>query len=149
MSCCEQTIGSGGGFSSSDVEGAPVRKTITFLNSTGVLDLFSVTGDVIVKIVPICKTTLTSAAAANIRLGSSFDDDAMISDTVATLLAADEIWIDTSPDSEIEPLSTMREYLISAGGNVILTLDAQVDTGEIDFVCFWIPVSSDGNVVPA
>jgi hypothetical protein len=129
--------------------GEPIRKLVTFANSTGVLDLFAVTGRVIVRIVPVCTTVVASAAGANLRLGTAFDDDAMIADTLSTLLGAEEIWIDTSPDSRVEPLSAMREYMVTNGDAIQLTLSAQVDTGAIEFLCYWAPVSLNGNVVPA
>lgn len=130
--------------------GEPVRKTVTFLNSTGVIDLFSVTGIVVARIVPVCKTLVASAAAANIRLGVTSNTNSMIVDTVASALLADYIWVDASPTDKIEPLSAMREYIISGtGNNVILTLSAQVDSGVIEFDCFWQPSSLDGNLVAA
>lgn len=125
------------------------RKSLTFSNDTGTVSLFTVTGDVLVRIIPICKTNLASAAAANIELGVSGDTDAMIAATVATDIDANETWIDASPDSNIEAASTGRDYFISNGDDVILTLSAQVDSGAIDFVCFWNPISDNGNVTSA
>jgi hypothetical protein len=124
-------------------------KPLTFSNDTGTVSLFTVTGDVAVRIVPICKTNVASAAAANIELGVSANSDAMIAATVAANIAANEIWIDPSPDSSIEPLSSLREYMISNGDDVILTLSAQVDSGAINFACWWFPISSDGLVTVA
>ncbi len=129
--------------------GEIVRKTITFANDTGTVSVFTVTGDVIVRIVPICKVDVASAAVGSIELGTSNDVDAMITSTLGTDLDQDEIWVDGSPDSEIEPMSAIREYIISNGDDVILTLSAQIDTGEIDFSCFWFPLSTDGSVVAA
>ena len=126
--------------------GEPLRKLLTFANSTGILDLFSVTGRVIVRIVPVCDTVVLSAAAASIKLGTSDIDDGMINDTIATLLTAERIWIDTTPNAKIEPPSAIREYVVSDGDNIILTLSAQVDSGAIEFACYWIPVSLDGKV---
>jgi hypothetical protein len=148
---CENTIGNGGSLSDSGagVLGEPVRKLLTFVNNTGVLSLFTVTGRVVVRIIPVCTVDVASAAAANIRLGTSSVDNAMIVDTLATDLDAEEIWIDASPDSKVEPLSAIREYIVTNGDDIILTLDAQVDSGAIEFACYWFPVSADGNVVPA
>ena len=123
--------------------------TITFSNSTGTISALTVTGDVEVDIVPICKATLTSAAAGNIRLGIPTNTDAMIADTTATDLNVNQIWIDTSPDSLIEPKSASRAYILSNGEDVTLTMSAQIDTGAITFACFWRPISLDGAVVPA
>lgn len=129
--------------------GERLIKELTFSNDTGTLTLFTVTGDVMVRIVPICKTNVASAAAANVELGVSADTDAILAATVATDLDANEIWIDTTPTTTIEAESTRRDYIISNGDDVILTLSAQVDSGAITFYCFWIPLSADGMVVVA
>jgi len=134
--------------------GAPasalVTKALTFSNdAAGALSLFTVTGDVIVRIVPICKVNVASIAEANVELGVSADTDAMIASTLASDLAAHEIWNDASPTSPVETEGTSRDYIISNGDDVILTLDAQVDTGAITFYCYWTPLSSDGAVVAA
>jgi len=129
--------------------GTPVTKDLTFSNDTGTVSLFTVTGDVIVKILPVVTTNVASAAAANMELGVVGDTDAMIVPTLATDLDAREIWIDASPTTEIEPLESMRNYPITDGNDVVLTLDAQVDSGAISFYCFWTPLSSDGAVTAA
>jgi hypothetical protein len=133
--------------------GAPasalIRKELTFSNDTGTVTLFTVTGDVYVRIVPICKTSVASAAAGNIRMGVSSVTDAMIPDTVGTDIDQNDIWHDASPDSNIEAESVSRDYIISAGDDVILTLSAQIDSGAITFACHWSPISADGLVVVA
>lgn len=127
--------------------GQIATKALTFSNDTGTVSLFTVTGDVIVRIVPICKTNVASAAAGSIELGVSGDVNAMIASTTGTDIDANEIWHDASPDSNIEAESVSRNYLISNGDDVILTLSAQIDSGAITFYCFWVPLSSDGNVL--
>jgi hypothetical protein len=123
---------------------------ITFTNEgAGAVSVFTVTGDVIVRIIPVITTTHTSAAAANIKLGVVGNTDAMIVDSLATGLVARGIWVDQTPTNEIESDERVRGYIITDGNDVILTLDAQVDTGVIRFYCFWTPLSSDGNVVNA
>ncbi len=122
--------------------------TRTFSNDgAGALSLFTVTGNVKVRIIPICTTNLASAAEANMELGVSADTDAMIASTLATDLDANDLWIDASPTTTIEPESTSRDYIISNGDDVILTIDAQVDSGVIAFYCEWKPLSSNGAVV--
>lgn len=126
--------------------GERVIKTLTFANDTGTVTLFTVTGDVIVRIIPICKTNVASAAAANIEMGVSGDTNAMIASTLATDIDANNIWISAGPNSNIEAESTVRRYIISNGDDIILTLSAQVDSGVIAFVCKWEPLSADGMV---
>jgi len=124
-----------------------LEKTVTFSNTgPDAIGLFVVTGDVIVRIIPICKGDIQAGGTPNIRLGIIGADDAMISDTVATDLEANEIWTDVSPDSEIEPVDSIRSYIISNGNGVILTLDAEITSGQIVFYCFWSPLSTNGEV---
>jgi hypothetical protein len=124
-----------------------VKKELVFVNDTGTVKVLDVTGDVIVRIKAVCKTGVASAAAANMELGVSADVDAMIASTVATAIDADEIWHDAAPDSSIEAESVSRDYVISGGDDVILTLSGQVDSGAITFYCHWFPLSADGAVV--
>lgn len=124
-------------------------KELTFSNDTGTVSLFTVTGDVLVRVVPVCKTNVASAAAANVEMGVSGDTDAMIASTTATDIDANDIWHDASPDSNIEALSVAREYLIVNSDDIILTLSAQVDSGAITFYCWWTPMSDGGNVQSA
>lgn len=124
-------------------------KELTFANDTGTVSLFTVTGDVRVSIIPICKTNVASAAAANIEMGISTDTDAIIASTLATDLDANEFWNDTSPTGNIQAADRIRSYDISNSDDVILTLSAQVDSGAITYYCYWTPLSSDGNVTAA
>lgn len=121
-------------------------KELTFLNDTGALDIFTVTGDVIVRVFGVCKTNLASAGGCNVELGISGTTAALIATTVATAIDLNEIWHDASPDAQIEAESVRKDFIISGGSDIILTLSAQVDSGRIDFYCEWEPLSIDGNV---
>jgi hypothetical protein len=125
-------------------------KTYTFSNDgAGALSLFTVTGDVVVRLVAVCKTNLASAAGANMELGVSGDTNLLIVSTLGTDLDANEIWHDATPDVNAELLSTIKEAIISNGDDVILTIDAQMDSGAIAFYCFWTPLSSGAIVTAA
>jgi hypothetical protein len=126
-----------------------VIKELTFSNDTGTVNLFTVTGDVRVSVVAICKTNLASAAAANIELGISGNTGAMLASTLATDIDANEFWNDTSPTGNIQASERIRAYDISNGADIALTLDAQVDSGAITFYCFWTPLSVGATVTAA
>jgi hypothetical protein len=128
---------------------ALVRKTVTFANTTGTVNLFTVTGDVIVRLIAVCVTDCESAGACTGQVGIASALNGIIAVTDMTTLEGRDIWHDATPDSEIEALSTMREYIISDGNDIILTLSAQTDSGAIIFYCFWTPLSVDGNVIAA
>ena len=132
------------------IGGNAVTASITFSNTSASSPaLFTVTGDVIARIIAVCTTSLTSAAAANVEVGISGSTSTIIATTAATAIDAREIWHDASPDSEIEAISTMRDYIITDGNDILCTLSAQVDTGAITFYCIWTGLSSDGNIVAA
>ena len=124
-----------------------VQKDLTFSNDTGALTLFTVTGDVIVWLIPVITTDVVPNTTANIRLGVVGNTDAMIVDSDADDLDARGIWVDQTPDNEIEPLDRIRSYIITDGNDIILTLSSQVNSGAIRFYLFWDRLSSDGNVV--
>jgi len=124
-------------------------KELIFSNNTGTITLFTVTGDVQIHLIAICKTNLASAAAANIRLGIIGNTDAIIVDTLSTDLDANKFWDDQTPTDEIQASDRARSYDISNGNDIILTLDAQVDSGAITFYCYWTQLSNDGLIITA
>lgn len=130
-------------------ENTRITKTLTFLNdAAGALDLFTVTGDVEIELTAVCSTIVASAAAANVRVGVASDTDSIIVSTLATDIDADEIWNDATPTLPIEPTSARLDFTIH-GEDVILTLDAQVDSGVIAFHVNWRALSVGATVVGA
>lgn len=126
-----------------------VRKSKTFSNTTGAVNLFTVTGDVIVRIIAICKTNLTSAGGCNGEVGIAADTDAIIATTDVTDIDANDIWHDATPDATIEAESVSKDFIISGGADIILTPSAQIDAGAITFYCRWVGLSTDANIVAA
>lgn len=122
-------------------------KSLVFSNDTGTVTLFTVTGDVQVEITIICKASLVSVAGANIKLGIVGNAGAMLVDTLATEFDVNEFWNNQSPNDQIQTSDRARKYDISNGNNIILTLDAQVDSGTITFYCYWNQHSNNGLVV--
>ena len=134
-------------FKTGGMGGGVATKTLTFSNDgAGTITLFTVTGDVIVKIIATCGILVASAAAGNVEVGIPGTTDGIIATTVATDIDAGEIWHDATPDSGLEALSTMREYIIANGTDIGITLSAQVDTGVITFHCIWTGLNG-GTVV--
>ncbi|MBW2672495.1 MAG: hypothetical protein JRD89_03645 [Deltaproteobacteria bacterium] len=114
--------------------------------------VFTVTGQVIVRVIAVCTTNLTFDANATIELGIAGSTAGIIAQTDLTVeaLTAKEIWHDATPDSEIEAIGVLKEFIITDGNDIILTVGtANVTGGVIEFTCYWTPVSSDGNVVAA
>ncbi len=140
----------------------PVIKTVTFAGATpnaigdhdGTGDpvtLYTVTGDVIVKIIAVCTTSLSFDANATIEVGIAGGLEIIATtDLTVAGLAAREIWHDATPDSEIELLSVEKDFIITDGNDITLDCDiANVKTGVIAFYCYWTPLSLTGDVVAA
>ncbi len=130
--------------------GTPQRKTVTFSNTTGVVNLFTVTGFVRVKVYARCKTAVASVGGTNGSLGVVDEAAGFIADTDMTALAAGEVWKDTSPTEKLNMYNdAVFDYVLSDGQDVILTLSAQADSGVMEFAAVYEALSSDGAVVAA
>lgn len=127
-----------------------LRKTaVTPQDSGTTTTLFTVTGDVIVKIFAVCKTALTSSGAITVEVGVSGNTAVLIAQIAdAKDLLANEIWNDATPTATVEaaPAGVNDGFVISNGQNVILTPSGTFTAGVIDFYCTWKPLSVDGNV---
>lgn len=143
-----------------DQDGLIEIKTMTFaggtVNDPGDFDgagnpatLFTVTGDVVVKVFGICKTTL-EGALATVEVGLSGNTAVLIAQTTGTDIDVNEIWHDATPDATIELETVADEYIVSNGQDIIQTVGtANVTAGKIEYYCLWRPLSADGNVVAA
>ncbi len=123
-----------------------VFKSIDCTGATPIT-VFTVAGDVVLKIIGVVKTSLTTTDAITAELGVSGDTAKIIAQVAdATGLTENEIWHDNSPDATIESSSVWNEFIVSNGQDVILTTTGTVTDGDITFYCFWYPLSS-GAVV--
>lgn len=133
-----------------------VTQTAAFTAGAGTGDvgtfaLFTVTGDVIVKILgSVTETVVEGVGGGTIEVGITGATAVIIAQAVATTLDVDEIWHDATPDSDIEALSVIAEHVIVGGADIFATIAGQnITDGTVAFYCFWTPLSSDGNVVAA
>lgn len=133
------------------LSGSPIaRKTVTFSNTTGTVNLFTVSNWVKIKLSARVKTSCTSVGGCNIKLGLVGATEAFIADTDLTALAAGEIWNDTTPNTTYERYyNAVFEYEVGDGADIIATLSAQADSGVIEFTVEYTAMSSDGAVVAA
>jgi hypothetical protein len=126
-----------------------VIKSATLTTPTPI-SLFTVTGDVAIKIIGIVKETALTSDAITASVGVEGDTAKLIALVAdATALQINEIWHDATPDATIELSSVWVEWLISGGQNIILTTTGTFTAGIIDFYAYWYPLSADGNVVAA
>jgi hypothetical protein len=133
-----------------------VSKTAAFTAGAGTGDvgtfaLFTVTGQVIVKIVAVCtETVVEGVGGGTVEVGITGDTATIIAQTTSTNLDVNEIWHDATPDADIEALSVMSEFIIVNGGDIFITIAGQdVTDGTVVFHCFWTPLDSTGLVVAA
>jgi len=137
-----------------------VEKTITFAggtaNAIGDYDgtgdpfsIFTVTGDVIVKVIGVCTTNL--AGSATIEVGISGNTASILPQVAdASDIDAGEIWHDATVDSGVELSSVMLEKIVVNGADIIGNIGtANITAGVIKFICLWKPLSSDGKVEAA
>lgn len=109
--------------------------------------IFTVTGDVIVWVFGVCKTSLVGAATLEVGLtGSTAALIAQIAD--AEGIDVNECWQDATP--ALGESITMKGHVIGGGLDIIGTVGtANITAGVIDFYCLWRPLSSNGRVVAA
>jgi len=132
-----------------DNDGITVTKAVTFAATAAAVDLFTVTGDVIMRIIAVCKTDVESAGGCNGEVGVSGTTGYFIATTDVTDLEANDIWHDNAPDKALELDSVSAPSIVTNGQDVIFTPSATVDSGAVTFYCQWRPLSSDANVVAA
>ena len=114
--------------------------------------LFTVTGDVLIQVFGICQVTLTSGGVPTIEVGITGNTAALIAQTAGLDLDQYETWQDAGPEANPGDVATAfgSWFVIANGADVILTIGAAALTaGDIDFHCFWRPLSLNGSVIAA
>jgi len=112
--------------------------------------IFTVTGDVLLKVFGLCQTLMNSGGAATIEVGIAGNTAALIAQTLATDLDQYETWQDAAPEANPGNVATAMGawFVIANGADVIMTVaTADLTAGEIDFHAFWCPLSTNGNVL--
>lgn len=107
--------------------------------------LFTVTGDVMVLVLGVCKDTLVGAATLEVGVtGATASILPQIAD--ATTLAVNEGWVDATPS--LAEAFTPQVHIIGGGLDINQKVAAaDITAGEIVYYCFWRPLSSGGLVV--
>lgn len=108
--------------------------------------LFTVSGVVEARIFGVCNTLLVGSSAT-LEVGVTGNTAAIIAQSTAENIDANEIWLSTSPGLGAQAL-TANSTIIS-NLNVIETAGtANITAGQIDYYCIWRPLS-DGATVTA
>lgn len=135
-----------------------VSKRITFAGGTAnaigdkdgtlaTFPIFTVTGDVLVWVGGMVKTTLVGAGT--LEVGVPNNTAILIAQVAdATTLAVNEFWHDAS--SVLAEAFTPQVHGIGGGLDIKgIVTSTDITAGVIDFYCFWRPLSADGAVVAA
>jgi hypothetical protein len=133
-----------------------VRGVYDFDVSTGATDeydIFTVTGDVMVRVIGVCETSVTDAAGASrLQVGVTGATTALLAQITGPDLVAGEIWHDATPTTEIEKIDISGSHtaVITGGQDIVMEISgAAVTAGLINFYCYFMPLSADGDVVAA
>ena len=97
------------------------------------LTLYTVTGDVLVRIFGVC-TTVLAGATATLEVGVANNIAVLIAQTTATDIDAEEIWLGAAPSEiSVDALSDVTgPFIIVNGANIIETVaTADVTSGQI------------------
>jgi len=113
--------------------------------------LFTVTGDVLVRIFGVCTVDLVSAGGGTLSVGVTGNTAALLAATTATDIDANDLWNDTTPAVGTDTLANITgPHLVVNGLDIIETVGtADITAGNIYYICLWRPLSADGNVVSA
>ena len=127
-----------------------VRTSVTFAAlTTGTQTehaLFTVSGQVHVVILAQCSTLLTGAGS--ISVGTDDVLTGLQPVTVATVIDADEIWAFDAAPSDCEAQASTGGAWVSDHIVYDITVGT-IDSGVLNWVCWWTPVSSGATVVAA
>jgi hypothetical protein len=112
--------------------------------------LYTVTGDVIIRLLPVCTTLL--AGSGKLEVGVTGNLAGIIAETTATDIDANDIWKAASPtDVGVIALSSIVGPFVVVNGLDILetTTTADITSGQIYYVCWWRPASPGSTLVAA
>lgn len=112
--------------------------------------LFTVTGDVIVRVYGVCTTNL-AGATATLEVGVSGNTAEIIAQSTGTDIDAGDIWVDGTVDDVRAAVfsDVIASVLVTNSSNIIETVGtANMTSGQLYYVCLWRPVTSGSNVAP-
>lgn len=113
------------------------------------LTLYTVTGDVLVRIWGVCTAAL-AGATGTVSVGVNGNVAVLIALTTGTDIDANEIWLGAAPSAVgVDALGDVPAAQIIANSLDIKEniATADITSGQIYYICLWRPLSSDGKVV--
>ena len=120
--------------------------------------LFTVTGDVIVRLWGVCTVDLTTTTGT-VAVGIANNTGLLLAALAAGDIDAGEIWNDATPAIGDTLANIAGPFVLPNGADIIETIaTADVTAGNVYYICLWRPVteglaadgtSIKGNVVAA
>jgi len=131
-------------------------KVVTFdagvgTGAVGVVPLFTVTGAVAFNLSAICTVILATEAGATISVGTPGAVAGIIGVTTGVDIDAGDIWFAAAPATVLDTIANgLLEFVIGDGADIQadILVDA-VNSGAIEFRCFWTPLTVGASVVAA
>lgn len=138
------------------VWGNEVTKTVAFDGTSGngaigTVALFTITGEVMYRLVAYCTEDL-AGATATISVGTTGNTAVNIAVTTATNIDSGEIWYNATP---VVGTATVTEtnlpYFLNVNGNDIFATiaTANITDGTVVFKLYYTPLNSSSTVVAA
>lgn len=113
--------------------------------------IFTVTGEVLVRVFAFCKTTIVGAGT--IELGVTGNTAGLLAQVAdASTIAANDVWIDSSvAEVGLAALANIPAATVIVNGlDIIETIGtANLTAGELIYVCLWKPLTPGSKVVVA
>lgn len=115
--------------------------------AVGTVPLFTVTGDVLMRIFGVCTESL-AGASATISLGVSGNAVGMLPALTATTVAAGDLFLDAGSPVGTGTIPNVK--VVGDGSDIIITVaTANITDGTIRWICVWRPLSADADVTAA
>jgi hypothetical protein len=134
-----------------------VRKTVTFTAAAYEINtavaVFTVTGDVAVRVCGRVTTAVEADAGADGTISLGVEDNVAILAPVVicneTNFAAGDIWADATTTKEADVMENGGNLVVIGNGEdiEINVLVEDITAGVMQLYCEWKPLSTDGSVV--
>ena len=142
----------GGALPSTAADLKHTPSTITFADTSGAVDVFTITGRVwIRRLTAFCTASVVEdGAVAGIELGGATDPNALIVSTNPSLIVANTWWYDGTPTGGVViPDALQQDKLTDEDIILTITGGTDLDSGAIQFDEFYYALTSNGQLVAA
>jgi len=115
---------------------------------------FTVTGDVMVKIVGVVGATAITSTSGTTTLSVGTTELATGVLPAATIdntqFAATDVWVDASPANDVEIMASDAWVIVGGGADINLVRSVDdITAGALTLYCWWKPLSAGATVVAA